>query len=584
MIYTDFIRVLNIDLNTEKIRIDQREDLVTYLGGVGVASKLLEENMRPGLDPLHPDQPVIFAIGPLTYVYPVMTKTVAMFISPLTGELGESYAGGRLGTILFSAGFDAVVIKGKACRPSFLTIRPDNVVFKDARAVWGGAPGDNVSRILRDLEFGRGKRSFIRIGEAGENLVSYAMVAVDRYRHFGRLGLGAVLGSKLIKAIAVIGGRSIPIKNPREYTKTYREIYKKCVSTDIMSKYHDVGTPINIEPLNDIGALPTENLRRSSYEKASDISGEAFSKKNLARKMACVGCPVGCIHIGQFRRQFADHGHEYETVLEAYDYELIFALGSFLCIGTTDDILEMIERVEEAGLDAMSTGVVLGWATEALEKGIITEEETLVPLKFGDKGPYLSAIVHIARQTNEFYRLLGKGVQAASRHYGGGDFAMHVAGNEMAGYHTGYGSLIGAAIGARHSHLCNGGYSIDQENDIDLDPGKLLDKLEKEEIERCMLNSLILCLFARKVYDRPTVLMALNALGWNLNDEDLSEIALRNYKTKLRIKKALGFTLDNIRLPKRFFETNSFNGMINEKTAHEMLAAYQQRIENLMAD
>ncbi|MCL1992397.1 MAG: aldehyde:ferredoxin oxidoreductase [Spirochaetes bacterium] len=583
MIYKEYIRVLNIELSTGKIRIDQREDLMQYLGGVGVAAKLLEENVKPSLPPLDPEQPAVFAIGPLTYVYPVMTKTVAMFVSPLTGELGESYAGGRFGTMLFSAGFDAVVLTGKAPRPSFLSIKPDNVGFRDARAVWGGSTGDDVGRILSELEPGSGKRSFIRIGPAGENLVSYACVIVDRYRHFGRLGLGAVLGSKNLKAIAVTGGRSIPVRNFKEYTKAYQEIYKKCVSTDIMAKYHDVGTPINIEPLNALGALPTENMRRGSFEKAADISGEAFSAKNLARKLSCVGCPVGCIHIGQFRRKFAEHGHEYETVLEGYDYELIFALGTFLCISSSDDILELIEAVEEAGLDAMSAGVALGWATEALERGLVSEEETLLPLKFADKEPYIRAIGYIAKPPNDFYRLLGKGVRAASRRYGGEDFAMQIAGNEMAGYHTGYGSLVGAAIGARHSHLCNGGYAFDQEGK-GFDPEALLDKLEKEEVERCMLNSLVMCLFARKVYDRPTVLSALNALGWNLSDEDLSDIALRNYKTKLRIKKALGFTLNTVRLPKRFFETESFNGKLDEQVAHDMLAAYQKRVANLLAE
>ena len=583
MIYQNYIRVLNIDLASEKIRIDRREDLVKHLGGVGVASRLLEENMKPSLPPLDPSQPAVFAIGPLTYVFPVMTKTVAMFISPLTGELGESYAGGRLATMLFSAGFDAVVISGRARRPSFLSIKPDNVAFKDARPMWGDTTGDNVGRILRELEPGGGKRSFLRIGSAGENLVSFACVLVDRYRHFGRLGLGAVLGSKNIKAITVAGGRGIPIKNYKEYTKAYRDIYKKCVDTDMMSKYHDMGTPINIEPLSNMGALPTENLRRGSFDKAAQISGEAFSAQNLARKLACTGCPVGCIHIGQFRREFAEHGHEYETVSVGYDYELIFALGAFLCIESPDEILELIEAVEEKGLDAMSTGVALGWATEALEKGLVTEKETLAPLKFGDRKPYLEAISSLAKPENEFYRLLGKGVRAASGRYGGEDFAMQIAGNEMPGYHTGYGSLVGAAVGARHSHLCNGGYSVDQDMK-EFNPESVLDRIEKEEIERCMLNSLVMCLFARKVYDRPTVLSALNSLGWNLRDEDLSEAALINYKTKLRIKKALGFTLDAVRLPKRFFETESFNGKIDEKTAGDMIAAYQRRIERLMAE
>lgn len=581
MIYEKYIRVLIINAETEKIWIEQREDLLPYLGGVGVAAKLLEEYMRPDLSPLNPAQPVVFAIGALSYVFPVMTKTVAMFISPLTGELGESYAGGRLATMLFSAGFDAVVITGKARRPSFFSITPEGVSFRDARSMWGTSNEDNIGRILRELEPGAGKRSIIRIGPAGENQVAYASVSVDRYRHFGRLGLGAVLGSKNIKAITVSGGRSIPIANYQDYIKAYRDIYTKCTSTDMMAKYHDVGTPINISPLNAAGGLPTKNMQQNRYEHADKVSGEAFSEESLVRKMACVGCPVGCIHIGQFRRAFAEHGHEYEAVAVGYDYELIYALGTFLCIETPSEILELIDAVEQTGLDAMSTGVVLGWATEALQKGLITEEETLVPLKFGEKEPYLAAIKNIGSAENEFYTCLGKGVREAAKHYGGEDFSMQVAGNEMAGYHTGYGSLIGAAVGARHSHLCNGGYSVDQSLQ-EFDPEKMLDQLEKEEVERCMLNSLVMCLFARKVYDRPTVLMALNALGWELSNEDLDAIAERNYATKLRIKQALGFTLENVRLPKRYFETPSLNGMIDEKTACAMLLKYQERVAKRM--
>lgn len=583
MIYKNHIRVLYIDMCTEKIRIEEREDLMQYLGGVGVAAKLLEENMHPELPPLDPSQPAVFAIGPLTYVYPVMTKTVAMFISPLTGELGESYAGGRMGTMLFSAGFDAVVITGKHKRPSFLSISPFNICFRDARSMWGTNNDRNIGRILRELEPGAGKRSIIRIGPAGEHLVSYASVCVDRYRHFGRLGLGAVLGSKNLKAITISGGRDIPIVHYKEYIKAYRDIYLKCTDTDMMTKYHDSGTPINIAPLNAAGGLPTRNMQSNRFEHADQVSGEAFSENNLVRKMACTGCPVGCIHIGQFRRQFAEHGYEYEAVSVGYDYELIYALGTFLCMQTPNEILELVDAVEEAGLDAMSAGVALGWATEALENGLITEKDTLVPLAFGDKEGYLAAIHYISTAANDFYRVLGGGVRSASEVYGGKDYGMQIAGNEMPGYHTGYGALVGAAIGARHSHLCNGGYSVDQ-GLKEFSAEKMIDKLESEEIERCMLNSLVMCLFARKVYDRETVLAALAAIGRELTDEDLSAIALRNYKTKLRIKKALKFDLSSVRLPKRYFETPSLNGQIDETVAYAMINSYRERVRAMMEE
>jgi aldehyde:ferredoxin oxidoreductase len=323
-------------------------------------------------------------------------------------------------------------------------------------------------------------------------------------------------------------------------------------------------------------------MQQNSFEHADKISGEAFSIKHLSRKMACTGCPVGCIHIGQFRRDFAEHGHEFETVSVAYDYELIFALGTFLGIDNPRDILELIEEVEIVGLDAMSAGVVLGWATEALEKGLVSLDETLVPLKFGSSQPYRAAVHYISKGENEFYKNLGKGVKHASAVYGGKDFAMHLAGNEMAGYHTGYGALAGAAVGARHSHLCNGGYSIDQAaKDGDIDPEKMADALLKEEIERCMLNSLVMCLFARKVYDRPTILSAFKAIGHEMTDGELSEVARRNYAVKLRIKRALGFDLENVRFPKRFFETPSMQGKLDEATAYEILMKYREKLSGL---
>ena len=584
MIYHDFIRVLYIDLNVQKIRIEERTDLKKYIGGVGVASKLLEENMHPELNPLDPMQPIVFAIGALSSVFPVVTKTVAMFISPLTGELGETYAAGRMALAMFSAGYDAIVILGRSEKPAYLAISDTDVNFRDARPLWG-TEKDNVGRVVRDEERERGgKRSILRIGTAGENLVPYASVAVDRYRHFGRLGLGAVFGSKHLKAMNIMGSREIAIKDFAKYFKVYQEIYNTCTTSNVMAKYHDTGTPINVAPLNAAGGLPTRNLRQNRFEHVSTVSGEYFSLYYQVRKLSCAGCPVGCIHIGQFRRPFAEFGHEYETVSVGYDYELIFALGTFLGLGDPEDILELIEEVELAGLDAMSTGVALGWATEMLETGRISEKETLEPIKFGSVKEYRAAVHHIANKRNEFYTHLGKGVRHAAEVYGGEDFAMHIAGNEMPGYHTGYGALAGVAVGARQSHLDNAGYSLDQKIAVgeEMDVDEMVDALLNEEIERCMLNSLTICLFARNVYDRKTILSAFYAIDENVTDKDLTDAARRIYATKLRIKKALGFDLNDVKFPKRFFETPSIHGKLDEVKAYEILRKYRRKIEDLV--
>ena len=585
MINEKFIRVLYIDLTTREIHTEDRKDLMPYLGGAGIASKLLQENYQPGLRPTAARQPIIFAIGAATFVFPVMTKVVATFVSPLTGEYGESHAAGRLGMAMLMAGYDAFVITGKSKNPCYLSITDKGVNIREANSIWGML-SEETSRVIRDREYagGRsaGKRSTVCIGPAGENGCAFASVNVDTYRHFGRLGLGACMGSKNLKAMSIYGDREIPIQDQTQYMKVYRDIYQRCVHSTGMQKYHDLGTPANVVSLSKAGAMPTLNLQSGSYEHAEAISGEAFAEKNLVRKLACAGCSVGCIHIGMYRHEF-DKGQEYEAISVTYDYELLFSLGSFIGIQTTDEILTIIQEVEELGFDAMSVGVCLGWATEALEKGLITKDQTIVDLKFGDTAGYVKALEYLAYGENEFYIDLARGSRFASEKYGGAEFAAQLGGNEMAGYHTGYASTIGTVIGARHSHLCNGGYSIDQAMK-EFDEDKTVEDLFTEECERCMTNSLVMCLFARRIYDRATILSALNAIGWNLTDDDLTAIGKRIYKTKLEIKQAMGFDQRSVHIPKRYFETPSMNGLLDEETAYRMVDKYIAKSDALMQE
>lgn len=580
MINGSYINILCVDLETSTFEFIKRTDLCEYLGGVGVATKLLEENLIPNLDAFEPSQPIIFSIGPLNNIFPVVTKTVAMFKSPLTGELGESYAGGRFALGMFMAGIDAIIIKGKAKKPVYLSIFNNHIDIRDARSLWGASDEECV-RAIRDNEPGPGKRSIIRIGKAGENLVKYAGVNVDTYRHFGRLGLGAVFGSKNLKAIFISGDTDRPIENQKEYFKTFQSIYKKVTETELMDKYHELGTSININILNKAGGLPTKNLTQNSFEHADSISGETFAKDYLIRKMACVGCPVGCIHIGETKREF-DKGYEYETINVSYDHEPIYAVGAFLGIKSAEEVILLINAVEKFGLDVMSTGVILGWATEAFNNGLIGLEHTLVPLSFGDTENYITAIEHISNRKNDFYRTLGEGLRASSQTFGGEDYAMLLGGHEMAGYHTGYGMLLGQSMGSRHSHLCNAGYSFDQAKK-EYTPEELVEEIISEEIERCILNSLCICLFARKIYDRETVITALNSLGINFSNQQLTKLGLKIYSLKQRIKQSMGFDYSAITFPKRFFETDSLNGKLDQNQMYKLKELYIKRINEVIS-
>jgi aldehyde:ferredoxin oxidoreductase len=571
------INVLYINLTTQTFRLENRIDLARYIGGTGLAARLLEETIHAELDPLDPAQPMVIAIGPLNLIMPACTKVVSTFYSPHTGEYGESHAGGRLGAAMRLAGFDALVLTGRARHPLYLVIA-DKVEFRDARALWN-MPVADAGKVLRRFTTGSKVRSFLTIGRAGENMISYACVNVDSHRHFGRLGLGAVMGSKLLKGMVVIGDRLMPIPRGQQnkYRKIYDHLYDKVVNTDLMDKYHEVGTAINIMQLNDINSLPAYNLTASRIDFSRQISGERFACHNLIRKVACLGCPIGCIHIGQLRRQF-DRGYEYETVNISYDYELIFALGSFLGLQNTSDILQLIDVVEREGLDAISTGVVLGWATECYKQGIIDQDDTLIPLDFGLVSNYMEAVHYLATAKNDFYRSLGKGVAYASEYYGGSDFACHLGNNEMPGYHTGYGSVVGCAAGSRHSHLDNAGYALDQSRTpID----KMGTLLFEEEVERNILTSMVICLFARQIYTLEVVLECLDAIGMPTSHRELTSLGKDILKTKYDIKYKTGFELANIKIPPRFFATPTCNGYLDENNAHLVLKQYQTKINSL---
>ncbi|MBU4533121.1 MAG: aldehyde ferredoxin oxidoreductase N-terminal domain-containing protein [Eubacteriales bacterium] len=576
MLNENRIRILYIDLTDKAFRVEERGDLFDWLGGIGIATKLFSELVQSGADPFDPGQPIIFAIGPLTTIFPLVTKTVAVFRSPLTGHWGESYAGMRLAYALRFAGYDAVVVTGAAGRLAYAVITPEGVEFKDARRL-RGLSTEETGRILREAEPGRGHRSTIRIGPSGERRVCFAGVNVDTYRHFGRMGLGAVMGAKNLKALVVSGAGSYPITDPKAYRKAYEEIYNRAVKTEIMDKYHGLGTPANVVPLNELGALPTRNLQSNRFEKAEAVSGEAFARENLVRKLACTGCPVGCIHVGLFRREFAED-YEYETVTLAYDHELIFALGTFLGIGTREGIFSLIEKVELLGLDAISSGVILGWMTEALEKGLITEEQVGAHLAFGAVEPYLEALDRLVEQPNELYATLAKGLSVAVERFGGSDFACLLGGHEMAGYHTGYGFVLGQTVGGRHSHLCNAGYALDQEHGILADPDGMMRRLVSEEKWRQVLNSLCLCLFARNIYDEPTTEMALQSVGIEVSEERLKELGDRIFNLKLETKKRLGFKPTQVQFPKRYLETPTFQGQLKEEVLRDLHQRYLREI------
>jgi len=565
--------VLHVDLTNKVYRVDRRQDLFErFIGGAGVASSLLAEECPAGCDPLGPENPIVLAVGPLTGLLPLASKTVAMFKSPHTGNLGESHCGGRSATAIRMTGYGAIVVKGASDFPVYLAIHDGRVYFRDASSLWGMESSFTAGRIVRENEPGAGLRTIMRIGRGGEELVSYACVTAETYRHFGRLGLGAVFGSKKLKAIVVSGKRSLPVANREEYRRLYDDIYKRAVESPVMRKYHDLGTAENVLPLNAMGGLPTRNLQEARFEGASSISGEAFAEHFLGRRLACSHCPVACVHIAALREPYEDEPFFYKTSMISYDYEPIYALGSMLGISDVRGFLRLMDRIETLGLDAMSTGVVLAWATEARERGIVSAGETSgVELSWGKYQGYMDAVQFIVDQPNDFYRALARGVEYASSVYGGRDYALALGGNEMPGYHTGPATHIGALIGARHSHLDNAGYSLDQRHMAGKQPGadEVARSLLEEERWRQILSSLVVCFFARGIYQPDTVSKALSLAGLELSGGDLTRVGEEIHRNKHELKRREGFSLERLRIPARILETETPIGHCHESIMRE---------------
>jgi aldehyde:ferredoxin oxidoreductase len=538
--------------------------------------RLLAEWVHDRKDPLDPAQPIIFAIGPLTTIFPVVTKTVATFRSPLTGEYGESHAGGHFASSLRYAGYDAIVISGRAERLVYLVIDGDKVEIRGAVAMVG-MDIIETGRVIRDQVEGAGHRSIIRIGPAGERGVRHANVNVDTFRHFGRLGLGAVFGSKNLKAIAVVGRQHLDLPaDSRAYKKVYAEVYDRVLHTDAMTKYHELGTSVNVLPLNELGALPTYNVRQGFFGGADEISGEAFAENELIAKRACAGCQIGCIHVALHRRPFAP-GWEYESTLVAYDHELVYAVGSLLGVGNRSEILRLIEDIDKAGMDTISCGTALAWATEAMELGALRPEQFGgIDLRWGDAERYALGVEAIVRGDTELGHWLAQGEVAAARHYGGEDYVAAVGGQGISGYWTGYAQVVGHLLGGRHSHLDNAGYALDQKLDPYTDQA-IVDRIITDEAERLVQTSIAICLFARGVYDLETISRALSSVGIERSVAELQALGERIYWERVRLRERLGFQACLEDVPQRFFETPTPRGQLQPERVARMLELYGER-------
>lgn len=575
-------RVCIIHLDKGKGEIISFGDKNKFIGGSGLAAALFEKYGLPGEPWSHPDQPLIFAIGCLTGYFPLMSKVVAGFKSPYHDQYAESHAGGRLALAIRFAGYDAIMLRGRARLPVAVHVGSKIIETKDANYLWGANALTTGRLVRRAFRSASGHRSILRIGPAGETLSGYACINVDTFRHFGRLGSGSVMGVKNLKAIVVSGDADmeLPGANPKAYAKLFETVYKDMTATEMMSKYHDLGTPVNVAPLNELKSLPIRNLQQTKDLDAAGISGEKFATDLLIRNAACAGCPVGCIHVGMLRERFQDE-HRFQIRQVSYDFELIFALGSMVGVMDASKSLALMDEVEKQGLDAMSTGVALAWATEAFQKGLLSKEQVAYDLAFGNVDAYKEAIWCLGHAKNEFYSDLAQGVMHAARKYGGEDFAC-VLGQEMAGYASGETFFASQSLSFRHSHLDTGAYGYDQKKH-DKNPDKAVRYFVDDERERVLLTSLVSCLFARGVYKKSLLAECLTSVGLPDLAANMDKAAEEMQRLRWRMRLATGYEPEKTTVPKRFLEVETWAGKMDPVYLEAVRQGYMKAIRELGA-
>jgi aldehyde:ferredoxin oxidoreductase len=497
-----FERVLFVDLTARRSWVETVESarLQPTLSGVGLGTKLLYDHLPAGAQPLSPENVLVYAPGVFAGT-PVAASSKHAIVSksPLTGMVGDSLSGSFWSHTLRRAGYDALVVTGRADSLVYLFIHDDQVRIQPADHL-AGLDTSATEDTLRS-ELGSDEVSVSSIGLAGERQVRFACVANDQGRVAGRTGLGAVMGSKNLKAVAVRGSRAIRVADIEALEPLALNLARRCQGP-ATQKYRELGTVTNLLVLERLGALPTRNYRETTFDGAESVSGEYLNRRYVRRVIACAGCPVACEHIAAVN-DGPNAGAQCRV-----DYEPLYAMSSLWGVADLSASIRAIGTAGQLGMDAISAGATVAWAMECFERGVLTRDDFdgLEP-RFGNADAAIALLGKIARREG-IGDLLAEGTKRAADQVGQGslDYAMQVKGMEMAGYDPR--SLktmgLGYAVGTRGAcHNRSPGYSPDTGGLVDrfvgeADRGPILVDLENQA---AVFDSLGVCKFIRGVFE-----------------------------------------------------------------------------------
>jgi len=564
-------KILYVNLTDKSIREEPIDPKVAekYIGGKGYALyllyyKYLKEYMKKGIspkdiNPLGPENVLIFATGPITGVAGAPSPGryhVMALRSPLTGSIASANSGGEFGPFLKFAGYDMVVIEGASEKPVYLEIVDGHVEIKDASDLWGKNVFD-TTRILkkRVAEKGGKNISVACIGPAGENQVLISAIVNDEHRAAGRTGVGAIMGSKKLKAIVVSGTRQIELADPEAFRQLSKSLVERMrknpVTGEGLPKY---GTAVLVNIINQIGAFPYKNWQGAYNPDGEKISGETLAEKYLIKRRPCWGCQIGCGRVVSVK--FGPYQILYS---EGPEYESIWALGSDTGVADLEAIIKANHLCDELGLDTISMGSTIAAAMELYEKGYIPEEDLQgIDLKFSNPAALVEAVWRTAYKSG-FGKMLALGSKRLTEVYGAPELSMSVKGLEMPAYDPRGIKGIGLEYATANRGGCHvTGYSVSAEV---LGIPQKMDPLSYEgkaalvkafQDFTSVVNSAVNCLFVTFEVNAKDYADLFNTIaGFNFTEDDIMKIGERIYNLERWMMHFYGFSAKDDTLPKR---------------------------------
>jgi aldehyde:ferredoxin oxidoreductase len=545
-----FNRLLRVDLKSKAFKEETIPDSVfeTHLGGKGLGTHLLMKENPTGVDPLSPQNRLIFCIGPATdsRIYGscrhgVFTK------SPLTGIFSESYSGGRVAEPMSRTGYDAFIIEESSDEPVWIEISNQKVIFHDARDLWGKDTYSTEDEVLkRANQKGAGA---IVIGPAGENLVRYAVIENDYWRSLGRTGVGAVMGSKKLKAIVFRGEKKREVAHPDRLEVFSKETLDRGKDSPAAQAYRRMGTPMLVAVNNAVGGFPSKYWHLGTFEGWEKISAESLLERCQVRPSACLRCFMACGNLSEVKE-----GRHKGLKIEGPEYETIYAFGGLCMVHEIEEIAYLNDICDRLGMDTISAGSLCAFAIEASEMGRIEEK-----IDWGDVDR-IAELLHDITFKKGIGGILAEGIRHAAKIWEMEDIAIHVKGLDPAGYDPRVLKGMGLANSTSDRGACHlraTFYKAELSGMIPSDQMEGKAKLFLEFEDRFNIHdSLILCRFYRDIYWDWKYLSTIVEVttGLKLDESGLRKISSTIQNETRRFNLREGITSKDDTLPKRFFD------------------------------